>query len=56
MLRAPCASARVSETLESIAKADAACVDSHLQRSLEATAGDGSARDAIEFDGVRSTA
>jgi len=46
----------VSETLESIAKADAACVDSHLQRSLEATAGDGSARDAIEFDGVRSTA
>jgi len=46
----------VSETLESIAKADAACVDGHLQRSLEATAGNGSARDAIEFDGVRCTA
>ncbi|KAK9846568.1 hypothetical protein WJX81_006713 [Elliptochloris bilobata] len=43
---------RVSETLEAIAKADSARLDGPLQRSLAATAGDGTARDAIVFDEV----
>lgn len=46
----------MSETLEAITKADQARVDGRLQRSLAASAGDGTARDAIEFDEVRRLA